>query len=52
VPQHLFKLVYDSSTIKIWAQWLDNTDEVREGKPISHEELAQRAGIQFFPDLK
>ena len=52
VPQHLFKLVYDSSTKKIWAHWLDNTDEARVGKPISYEELVQRTGIQFFPDLK
>jgi len=49
VPQHLFKLVYDPSTNRIWAHWLDNTDDARVGKPISYEELVRRTGIQFLP---
>lgn len=49
VPQHLFKLVYDPSSPRAWAHWLDNTDEARVGKPISYEELVQRTGIDFLP---
>jgi len=49
VPQHLFKLVYDPSTNKIWAHWLDNTNDARVGKPISYEELVRRTGIEFLP---
>ena len=50
VPQHLFKLVFDPSTNRIWVHWLDNTDDARVGKPISYEELVRRTGIQFLPD--
>jgi len=49
VPQHLFKLVYDPSTNKAWAHWLDNTNEARVGRPISYEELVRRTGIEFLP---
>lgn len=49
VPQHLFKLVYDPSTHRAWAHWLDNTNEARVGKPISYEELVRRTGIEFLP---
>jgi len=49
VPQHLFKLVYDPSTNRSWAHWLDNTDEARVGAPISYEELVRRTGIEFLP---
>lgn len=51
VPNHLFKLVYDPSTKRSWAHWLDNTDEARVGKPISYEELVQRTGIEFIPKI-
>lgn len=51
VPQHLFKLVYDPSTGRAWAHWLDNTDEARVGKPISYDELVRRTGINFMPAL-
>lgn len=51
VPQHLFKLVYDPSTNRIWAHWLDNSDDARVGKPISYEELVRRTGTQFLPGL-
>ncbi|MGV8892296.1 MAG: DNA/RNA non-specific endonuclease [Burkholderiaceae bacterium] len=51
VPQHLFKLVYDPSTGRSWAHWLDNTDEARVGKPISYDELVRRTGINFMPAL-
>lgn len=52
VPQHFFKLVYDPSTKRLWAHWLDNRDDAKVGKPISYEELVRRTGIQFFPDLQ
>jgi endonuclease G, mitochondrial len=51
VPLHLFKLVYDPATHRAWAHWLDNTELARTGKPISHEELVRRTGIQFLPDI-
>jgi endonuclease G, mitochondrial len=51
VPQHLFKLVYDPSTGRAWAHWLDNSDEARVGKPISYDELVRRTGINFIPTL-
>lgn len=51
VPQHLFKLVYDPSTGRAWAHWLDNTDEARVGKPISYDELVRRTGMDFMPAL-
>ncbi len=50
VPQHLFKLVYDPTTHRAWAHWLDNTDGARVGKPISYDELVKRTGIDFLPD--
>jgi endonuclease G len=48
VPQHLFKLVYDPSTHRAWAHWLDNTNDARAGRPISYEELVRRTGIEFL----
>lgn len=52
VPQHLFKLVCDPSANRVWAHWLDNSDDARVGRPISYDELVKRTGIQFLPDLK
>lgn len=49
VPQHLFKLVYDPSTGRVWAHWLDNRDDARVGKPISYADLVRRTGIEFLP---
>lgn len=51
VPTHLFKLVYDPSTNRAWAHWVENTDEARAGSPISYKELVQRTGIEFLPGL-
>ena len=51
VPQHLFKLVYDPSTKRSWALWLDNRDDAKVGQPISYEELFRRTGIDFLPRL-
>jgi endonuclease G len=52
VPQHLFKLVYDPTTGRVWAHWQDNTAEARVGKPISYEDLVQRTGVEFLPGWK
>lgn len=52
VPKFLYKLVYDSSTQRAWAHWIENVDEARAEKPISYEELVQRTGIEFLPEGK
>jgi endonuclease G len=49
VPTHLYKLVYDQSTGRAWAHWIENTNEARAGKPISYSELVSRTGIEFLP---
>jgi len=50
VPIHLFKLVYDPSTNKAWAHWIDNKDAAMTNKPISYTELVKRTGISFLPN--
>lgn len=52
VPRYLFKLVYDQSTHRAWAQWQENREGERVGRPISYRELVQRTGVDFFPGLK
>lgn len=52
VPHYLYKLVYDPSANKAWAHWIENTDDARAGKPITYQELVQRTGINFLPNLK
>lgn len=52
VPHYLYKLVYDPSANKAWAHWIENTDEARVNKPISYQDLVQRTGINFLPNLK
>lgn len=52
VPKFLFKLVYDQSTGKAWAHWIENTDSAKAGKPISYAELVQRTGIRFINEIK
>lgn len=49
VPRYLFKLVYDTSSNRAWAYWLENTDKARVEKPISYAELVVRTGIDFLP---
>lgn len=51
VPQHLFKLVYDSSSGRAWAHWLDNDEEARPSRPIDYQELVRRTGIEFLPGV-
>jgi endonuclease G, mitochondrial len=50
VPKYLYKLVYDATTGRAWAHWLENTDEARAGRPITYRELVNRTGIEFLPD--
>jgi endonuclease G len=52
VPKYLYKLVYDQSTNRGWAHWLENTDEARAGRPISYGELVRRTGIEFLAGAK
>ncbi|MFA6014379.1 MAG: DNA/RNA non-specific endonuclease [Gallionellaceae bacterium] len=52
VPRYIYKLVYDPSTKKAWAHWIENTDTAKAGKPISYQELVQRTGINFLPNFK
>lgn len=49
VPAYLYKLVYDATSGRAWAHWIENNNEARAGKPISYEELVRRTGIEFFP---
>ncbi len=52
VPTHLYKLVFDASTRRTWAHWVENTDDARAGAPISYRELVQRTGIDFLPGVQ
>jgi endonuclease G len=51
-PRYIYKLVYDPAANKAWAHWIENTDTAKAGKPISYQELVQRTGINFLPNLK
>lgn len=48
VPSHLYKLVFDPATRKVWAHWLENSESARVSRPISLEELMTRTGIDFY----
>ena len=52
VPTYLYKLVYDPSTNRAWAHWIENSDAARPGKPISYGELVKRTGIEFLPGVQ
>lgn len=52
IPSHLFKLVYDASSGRAWAHWVENTDEARAGRPITYKELVQRTGVEFLPGIR
>lgn len=49
VPQYFFKLVYDQSANRAWADWLPNTNDARMSREaiISYQELVHRTGIDF-----
>lgn len=48
VPSHMFKLVYDASTGKSWAHWVENTNEAKISPPISYQELTNRLGFELI----
>lgn len=52
VPSYLYKLVYDPSTQRAWAHWIENTDSARAGRPISYSDLVKRTGIEFLPGVQ
>jgi hypothetical protein len=52
VPKYLYKLVYDTTSGRAWAHWIENADEARAGRPISYEALVRRTGIEFLPGLR
>jgi len=52
VPSHIYKLVYDATTHRAWAHWIENTDSARITAPISYDELVKRTGIQFLPGIQ
>jgi endonuclease G len=51
VPKYLYKLVYDPSANKVWAHWIENSDDAKINEPISYKELVKRTGINFLPNL-
>ena len=52
VPKYLYKLVYDATTGRAWAHWIENTNEARASRPISYQELVRRTNIEFLPKAK
>ena len=52
VPKYLYKLVYDPSANKVWAHWIENSDEAKIDGRISYQELVKRTGINFLPNLQ
>ncbi|NEX63604.1 hypothetical protein G3574_21205 [Noviherbaspirillum sp. 17J57-3] len=51
VPKYLYKLVYDATTGRAWAHWIENTNEARAGRPIPYGELVPRTEIEFLPGV-
>lgn len=51
VPSHIYKLVYDATTKRAWAHWIENKDTARISAPISYDELVKRTGIEFLPGI-
>ena len=52
VPSHIYKLVYDATTHRAWAHWIENTDSARITASISYDELVKRTDIQFLPGIR
>ena len=50
VPKYLYKLVYDPAANKVWAHWIENSDDAQIAEPISYQEVVKRTGIIFLPD--
>lgn len=51
VPSHLYKLVFDSTTRRAWAHWIENRNVAEVSRPISYEELVRRVGVEFLLGL-
>ncbi len=51
VPTHIFKLVYDSSTQRAWAYWVENADTAQVTRPISYRDLVEKLGFELLPGL-
>lgn len=51
VPSHIYKLVYDATTKRAWAYWIENTDSAPITRPITYDELVKRTGIEFLPGI-
>jgi endonuclease G len=52
VPKYLYKLVYDATTNRAWAHWIENSDGAHAQRPISYGELVRRTGIEFLPGVR
>lgn len=52
VPTHLFKLVYDATTKRVWAHWQPNSPYAQVDKPISYGDLEQRIGMELLPGVE
>lgn len=52
VPKYLYKLVYDATTGRAWAHWIENADTAHAGRPITYSELVKRTGTEFLPGVK
>jgi endonuclease G len=48
VPTYLYKLVYDATT-QGPGRWQENRKGETVGRPISHQELVKRTGVEFLP---
>lgn len=51
VPSHLFKLVYDATSERAWAYWVENTDDAKVYKPISYADLVSKLGFELMPGI-
>ena len=52
VPDHLFKVVYDETTQRAWAHWIDNTADAKVSAPISYAALVHRLGVNLLPHAR
>jgi endonuclease G len=52
VPKYLYKLVYDPSANKVWAHWIENSNDAQVDGRVSYQELVKRTGINFLPNLQ
>ena len=48
IPRHLYKLVYDASTNRAWAYWLENEDEAKSASPSPIPNSCAEPASNFF----